>query len=210
MLEGCTRSSRGVSGDDPAAERVWRRPRLVTADTGRPGPRPGTFARRRGAFAPDPAATPETEAVPGPTAPRWSAERRRPGCAGRPMPRKRGVAPYERDLFQGWRLPALRRPSVRGRAAKQGLGWLRKNERCRPEAGRATRRPQRDGKAVVRVRVLRQRHPWAGLFDIVNRGRTASRRLRVPGRCRACIVRVPDAAQHTQTSLRTLRKLDCV
>jgi hypothetical protein len=61
---------------------------------------------------------PETEADPGPKAPLRSAERRRPGCAGRPTPRKRGVAPYQRDQFKATRLPALRPP----------LGWGRYEE----------------------------------------------------------------------------------
>jgi hypothetical protein len=102
-------------------------------------------------------------------------------------------------------------PRSGGGLQSKGSGGCEKMKRCRPGAGRATRRPQRDGKAVVRVRMPRQRHPWAGLFDIVNRGRTASRRLSIPGRCRARkTARVPGAAQHTKTSLRSLRKLDCV
>jgi hypothetical protein len=88
-------------------------------------------------------------------------------------------------------------PRSGGGLQSKGSGGCEKMKRCRPGAGRATRRPQRVGKAVVRVRMPRQRHPWAGLFDIVNRGRTASRRLSVPGRCRASkVVRVPGAAQH--------------
>src|SRR3954453_5376748 len=49
----------------------------------------------RAAFRPDPQNG--SGAVPGPTTPRWSAERRRPGCTGRATSRKRGVAPHQRD-----------------------------------------------------------------------------------------------------------------
>ena len=65
-----------------------------------PGPQPAMTNGRRRAFAPSLAATPETQRVPGPATPRWSAERRRPGCAGRLTPRKRDVAPYERDTLR--------------------------------------------------------------------------------------------------------------
>jgi hypothetical protein len=176
---------------------VWRRPRLVTADTRRPGPRPGTFARWRGAFAPDPAAMPEAEADPGPTTPRWSAARRRPGCAGRPMPRKRGVAPTSATCFKAG-------ASRRSAAPRFGVGC--KN---RPGAEGANAQAATRGKAGYELAVPRKRHA-AGLFDIVNRGSTASRRLASRAEdactCDAC----PGAAQHTQTSLRSLRKLDCV
>ena len=68
----------------------WRRPRLVTRGHETPGPRPGISPvawslRARAGHAGD-------GSGPWPTAPRWSAERRPPGCAGGPMPRKRGVA----------------------------------------------------------------------------------------------------------------------
>ena len=57
---------------------------------------------------------PATEADPGPTAPRWSAERRPPGCAGGPTPRKRGVALYERDIFKAGASRRSAHPSVGG------------------------------------------------------------------------------------------------
>src|SRR5262245_26996881 len=53
---------------------MWRRPRLVTADTKSPAPQPVDSGWWRGAFAPDPATG--TEAGPGPTTPRRSAVRR--------------------------------------------------------------------------------------------------------------------------------------
>src|SRR5262245_58914659 len=59
---------------------MWRRPRLVTADTKSPAPQPGRNARWRGAFAPDPATG--TEAGPGPTTPRLRRE------AGLPVARE--------------------------------------------------------------------------------------------------------------------------
>src|SRR5215468_9344408 len=60
---------------------MWRRPRLVTADTKSPAPQPGRNAWWRGAFAPDPATG--TEAGPGPTTPRRSAVRRASRLRGR-------------------------------------------------------------------------------------------------------------------------------
>src|SRR5215831_12387903 len=60
---------------------MWRRPRLVTADTKSPAPQPGGNAWWRGAFAPDPATG--TEVGPGPTTPRRSAVRRASRLRGR-------------------------------------------------------------------------------------------------------------------------------
>jgi hypothetical protein len=96
------------------AERDVASSRLVTATAGLL-PRPGTSAWWRVAFAPDPAAMPGMEGRERADTPRWSAERwafrlHREG----PMPRKRGVAPYPRDIL---RLYASRRsatPSVGG------------------------------------------------------------------------------------------------
>ena len=64
---------------------------------------------------------PATEADPGPTAPRWSAERRPPGCAGGPTPRKRGVAPYQRDMFKAG---ACRRSAIPSRGWQQDEGSI--------------------------------------------------------------------------------------
>ena len=70
---------------------------------------------------------PATEADPGPTTPRWSAERRPPGCAGGPTPRKRGVALYERDMFKAGASRRSADPSF-------GVG------RCEEEETRAQKR----------------------------------------------------------------------
>jgi hypothetical protein len=50
---------------------------------------------------------------------RWSAARRRPGCAGRPTLRKRGVALLRARQDKGYRLPALRHPLGRGSEAEK-------------------------------------------------------------------------------------------
>ncbi len=143
---------------------MWRRPRLVTADTRRPGPRPGGIARRRGAFAPDPAAMPEMGRTLG---------RQRHGGA------PRGGVPVARD---GPCLASVAsRPtsatcfkagaSRRSAAPRFGVGC--KN---RPGAEGANAQAATRGKAGYELAVPRKRHA-AGLFDIVNRGSTASRRL---------------------------------
>ena len=88
-----------------------------------PGPQPAMTNGRRRAFAPSPAATPGTQRVPEPATPRWSAERRRPGCAGRLTPRKRDVAPYGRDTLGSAPPGAPPAPSFRG-------GWEDGASRC--------------------------------------------------------------------------------
>src|SRR5262245_30369278 len=55
----------------------------------------------------------------GPKPSRWSAARRRPGCAGRPTLRKRGVALLRARQDKGYRLPALRPPSVGDRKLRR-------------------------------------------------------------------------------------------
>src|SRR5262245_23300302 len=55
----------------------------------------------------------------GPKPSRWSAARRRPGCAGRPTLRKRGVARLRARQDKGYRLPALRHPLGRGSEAEK-------------------------------------------------------------------------------------------
>ena len=94
------------------AERDVASSRLVTATAGLL-PRPGTNAWRRVAFAPDPAATPGMEGRDRADTPRWSAERwasrlRREG----PMPRKRGVAPYPRDISKAYASRRSADPSI--------------------------------------------------------------------------------------------------
>jgi hypothetical protein len=55
----------------------------------------------------------------GPKPSRWSAARRRSGCAGRPTLRKRGVARLRARQDKGYRLPALRHPLGRGSEAEK-------------------------------------------------------------------------------------------
>src|SRR5215468_10146617 len=79
---------------------MWRRPRLVTADTKSPAPQPGRNAWWRGAFAPDPATG--TEAGPGPTTPRRSAVRRASRLRGRAHASQAWRRALLRDTYQGW------------------------------------------------------------------------------------------------------------
>ena len=141
---------------------MWRRPRLVNRGHETPGPRPGRCARLRGAFAPEPAGSAGDGSGPWPTAPRWSAERRPPGCAGGPTPRKRGVAPYQRDMFKAG---ACRRSAIPSRGWQQDEGY----------PGRRKRRGSGESCGSRRIAVRRNERVVAGtsgtgLFDIVNRG----------------------------------------
>src|SRR5262245_18479466 len=79
---------------------MWRRPRLVTADTKSPALQPGRNVRWRGAFAPDPATG--TEAGPGPTTPRRSAVRRASRLRGRAHASQAWRRALLRDTYQGW------------------------------------------------------------------------------------------------------------
>ncbi len=94
------------------------------------------------------------------------------------MPRKRGVAPYERDLFQGWRLPGA--PPPLG-AAEQ------KMEAAEPAT------PMRRGKEEVLMdsKVPAQSGAETGLFDMVRSERDMATSDR-----HALRIRVPGAAQH--------------
>ena len=143
---------------------------------GRGYEKPGAVARHengwpRVAFWPDPQNG--SGAVPGPTTPRWSAERRRPGCTGRSTPRKRGVAPHQRDS-KAVRLPALRlplgsgselqlMPRMRARAqpkqrqVQRRRGGDKEGRRDNPDAENAPRERDRPGGTK----------PPGGLFDIV-------------------------------------------
>src|SRR5262249_22279593 len=128
---------------------MWRRPRLVTADTKSPAPQPALSGWWRGVFAPDPATG--TEAGPGPTTPRRSAVRRGPpvrGGAHAPPARPRAVL---RDTDQGW--TALGAPPI------PSLGGRQRRRR----KGRRTRTQKQTGKEET------------GLFDIVNRKRRGRR-----------------------------------
>src|SRR5215470_20418295 len=93
---------------------MWRRPRLVTADTKSPAPQPAHSGWWRGAFAPDPATG--TEAGPGPTTPRRSAVRRASWLRGRSHASQAWRRAVLRDYFKAGRLWALRQsPSLGGR-----------------------------------------------------------------------------------------------
>src|SRR5262245_50047020 len=113
---------------------MWRRPRLVTADTKSPAPQPGRHAGWRGAFAPDPATG--TEAGPGPTTPRRSAVRRASRLRGRAHASQAWRRALLRDTYQGWTsLGAPPIPLARGSAAtkvKRG----RKRTRSQQRAGK--------------------------------------------------------------------------
>ena len=85
----------------------------------------------RVAFWPDPQNG--SGAVPGPTTPRWSAERRRPGCTGRATPRKRGVAPHQRDIKASTPPGAPPAPSFRGRVTKRTQRGCKRKARTRPQ-----------------------------------------------------------------------------
>ena len=104
----------------------------------------------RAAFWPDPADSAGSGAVPGPTTPRWSAERRGPGFA-RDAPRLASVASRPTSATtKVVRLPALRRPPhFRGRVTK----WMQRG--CKRKARTRTQ----DCGAGTKKRTL---------FDIVN------------------------------------------
>src|SRR5262245_36764385 len=124
---------------------MWRRPRLVTADTKSPAPQPALSGWWRGAFAPDPATG--TEAGPGPTTPRRSAVRRASRLRGRAHASQAWRRALLRDTYQGWTsLGAPPIPSLGGR-----------QRRRRKEEGRKP-----GGKNAPGTKK-------AALFDIVNR-----------------------------------------
>src|SRR5262245_52160809 len=95
---------------------MWRRPRLVTADTKSPAPQPAHSGWWRGAFAPDPATG--TEAGPGPTTPRRSAVRRASWLRGRYHRLASVASRVTARHVQGWTsLGAPPTPLARGSAA---------------------------------------------------------------------------------------------
>src|SRR5262245_5892017 len=95
---------------------MWRRPRLVTADTKSPAPEPVHSGWWRGAFAPDPATG--TEAGPGPTTPRRSAVRRASWLRGRCHCLASVASRVTARPYKAGRLWALRQsPSLGGSAA---------------------------------------------------------------------------------------------
>src|SRR5262252_1344852 len=97
---------------------MWRRPRLVTADTKSPAPQPGRNAWWRGAFAPDP--TTGTEAGPGPTTPRRSAVRRATRLHGRCHASQAWRRALLRDTYKAGRLWALRQSPRSGVGSDEG------------------------------------------------------------------------------------------
>src|SRR5262245_39141483 len=97
---------------------MWRRPRLVTADTKSPAPQPALSGWWRGAFAPDPATG--TEAGPGPTTPRRSAVRRASRLRGRAHASQAWRRALLRDTYKAGRLWALRQsPRSGGRQRRR-------------------------------------------------------------------------------------------
>src|SRR5215510_4190492 len=110
---------------------MWRRPRLVTADTKSPAPQPGGNAWWRGAFVPDPATG--TEAGPGPTAPRRSAVRRASRLRGRAHASQAWRRALLRDTYKAGRLWALRQSPRSGVGSDEGEKRKDKNpEQKRP------------------------------------------------------------------------------
>src|SRR5215468_10871659 len=103
---------------------MWRRPRLVTADTKSPAPQPGRNAWWRGAFAPDPATG--TEAGPGPTTPRRSAVRRASRLRGRAHASQAWRRALLRDTYQGW--TSLGAPPIPSLGVGRDEGEKRKEE----------------------------------------------------------------------------------
>src|SRR5262245_37022502 len=80
---------------------MWRRPRMVTADTKSPAPQPGSNARGARSLRVGPAIM--TRAGRRSWADNATAERREAGlpvCAGGPTPRKRGGARHLRDTYK--------------------------------------------------------------------------------------------------------------
>src|SRR5262247_868721 len=126
---------------------MWRRPRLVTADTKSPAPQPVHSGWWRGAFAPDSATG--TEAGPGPTTPRRSAVRRASRLRGRAHASQAWRRALLRDTYQGW--TSLGAPPITSLGGRQ----RRRRERGRKE----TRSKNAPGMKKT------------ALFDIVNRKR---------------------------------------
>src|SRR5215471_14409630 len=140
---------------------MWRRPRLVTADTKSPAPQPALCGWWRGAFAPDPATG--TEARPGPTTPRRSAVRRASRLRGRAHASQAWRRALLRDTYQGWTsLGAPPIPSFGGRQRRRGEKRKEKNPEARSTGNEET-----------------------GLFDIVNRKRRGARHRQGAG-ARSC------------------------
>src|SRR5262245_28815082 len=115
---------------------MWRRPRLVTADTKRPAPQPVHSGWWRGACAPDPATG--TVAGTWPTTPRRRPVRRAPRLRGRAHATQAWRRALLRDKYEGWTsLGAPPIPSLGGRQR-------RRREEEGKEPGRKTSRDRRN------------------------------------------------------------------
>ena len=141
---------------------MWRRPRLVTADTRRPGPRPGTISPA--AWSLRTGAGGNAGDGSGPWADSATVERRE--AASRLRGRAHASQAWRRALparlIQGWRLSALRHPLA---------GW----QQDEGYPGRRKRRGSGESCGSRRIAVRRNERVVAGtsgtgLFDIVNRG----------------------------------------
>ena len=163
---------------------MWRRPRLVTADTRRPGPRPGRSARLRGAFAPGAGRQCRRR--------KRTLGRQRHGGAprgGLPVaregPRLASVASRLTSATYSRLAPVGAPPSPRGGGSKM-------KDRS---PGRCKRRGSDESCGSTRIAARKNERVVAGtsgtgLFDIVNRGSAASCRLRSVSRGDApsCVV----------------------
>lgn len=156
--------------------------RLVTAD----GTRPALAAAHEQwpASQPCPGSGNAGDAAGLGQTPRWSAERRRPGCAGRLTPRKCEVAPYERDALKAVRLPALRRPLASGSQLPLSPRFRAQARRSAGKAAEMRWRPKNRGRdnpgrrqAPREREVLRRARRRSGLFDIVKTERERARRV---------------------------------
>src|SRR5262245_3806649 len=108
---------------------MWRRPRLVTADTKSPAPQPVHSGWWRGAFAPDPATG--TEAGAGPTTPRRSAVRRASRLRGRARASQAWRRALLRDTYKAGRLWALRQSPRSGVGSDEGKRGKEKNPKAK-------------------------------------------------------------------------------
>ena len=142
---------------------MWRRPRLVTADTRRPGPRPGTISPA--AWSLRTGAGGNAGDGSGPWADNATVERRE--AASRLRGRAHASQAWRRALparlIQGWRLSALRHP-LAGVATRRRIPGA-------PQAPRERRELRFEKNCGSK-----EFEEWwrgtsgTGLFDIVNRG----------------------------------------
>ena len=103
---------------------MWRPARLVTADGSARGSQPPM--NNGPASQPCPGSGNAGDAAGFGQTPRWSAERRRPGCAGRLRLASVASRLTGATMFKVVRLPALRRPLGSGVGADDDQGFGRK------------------------------------------------------------------------------------